>query len=183
MLTEISSFIFDMAPLILPFAYVLSWLMTFDLVFLFFATGMILNNFIINHIIKLALFFIFKDNEFIYAPKNAEKQCTNILLQMFSKPSPECRQVTMPSFLAQTAGFFMTSGVLYVIDNKRAYVHFVFALLTYILYAVGMLIYDMLMGCHTIYQIFTGFVIGSIVGGLWFLIYYFSSDGFKTYTF
>lgn len=182
MLLQILSFVLDMAPLILPFAYIVSWTITFDLVLLFFAIGMILNSFLLNHIIKLVLFFIFKDNEFIFAPKNAEKQCSNILLQLYSQPSAECRPVAMPSFLTQTAGFFMTTGVLYVIDNQKAYAHFVLALLTYILYSVGMLLYDILMGCNTIYQSIAGFVIGSMFGGLWFMIYYAGEEGFKSHS-
>lgn len=180
MFLEIVNGVIKDAPLYSSVSLFFTWVYTYEIIYLYFFLGMVINSFIINFLLKSFVYFIFNRSELIFAPETYTKDC-GLFSVSSNSPDENCRPVSLPSLQSQSMSFFLVFGVLHVLDNITFIDQNVISMLAIMLFSFGTSGYHLFHKCESLLDYFVGMACGGLFGFLWFLLYLNLRDGFKAY--
>jgi len=154
----------SLSPYLIIILFSLFYIYTNNKIFLYFVGWAIVAGLLFNIIEKKVFSQIFNGDYFIYRPNPYNKNgYLNTYSQCGFLPDTKTSNIGFPSGHAQFWGFVISFLSLYLLRHNKENLGLLFLLWScglYVLYS------RIKIGCHTPFQVFSGFVIGAILGSL-----------------
>lgn len=154
----------SLSPYLIIILFSLFYIYTNNKIFLYFVGWAIVAGLLFNIIEKKVFSQIFNGDYFIYRPNPYNKNGDlNTYSQCGFLPNTKTSNIGFPSGHAQFWGFVISFWTLFLFKNNRENLGLLILLWScglYVLYS------RVKIGCHTKIQVFSGFLIGSILGSL-----------------